>query len=112
MKRIEEIKGRRQAQHIYDRWKKAKEIEKQKDIKEVQRDLALIRSPAAGLKRPQKEMEVEEEDAEEEMESVAVGDTDVKAVSSAKKAKRAKAAKKTVRVVEEIHESDQEMEAY
>ncbi len=111
MKRIEEIKGRRQAQHIYDRWKKAKEIEKEKDIKEVQRDLALIRSPAAGLKRPQKDMEVEEEDVEE-MESVAVGDTDVKAVSSAKKAKRAKAAKKTVRVVEEIHESDQEMEAY
>ncbi len=35
MKRIEEIKERRQAQHIYDRWKKAKEIERQKDVKEV-----------------------------------------------------------------------------
>ncbi len=35
MKKVEEIKNKRQAQFIYDRWKKAKEIEKQKDIKEV-----------------------------------------------------------------------------
>ena len=48
MKRVEEIKGKRQAQYIFDRQKKARQIEKEKDIKEVKRDLALIRSPAAG----------------------------------------------------------------
>jgi hypothetical protein len=65
MKRVEEIKVKRQAQFIFDRQKKAKQIEKEKDIKEVKRDLALIRSPAAGLKRAAKEMEVDNEDMEE-----------------------------------------------
>ncbi len=46
--RVEEIKGKRQSQYIFDRQKKARQIEKEKDIKEVKRDLALIRSPAAG----------------------------------------------------------------
>ncbi len=44
MQRIEEIKNRRQAQHIYDRWKIAKEIEKQKDIKEVSRGLFVTKT--------------------------------------------------------------------
>ena len=48
MMRVEEIKGKRQSQYIFDRQKKARLIEKEKDIKEVKRDLALIRSPAAG----------------------------------------------------------------
>jgi large subunit ribosomal protein L24e len=48
MMRVEEIKGKRQSQYIFDRQKKARQIEKEKDIKEVKRDLALIRSPAAG----------------------------------------------------------------
>jgi len=65
MKRVEEIKVKRQAQFIFDRQKKARLIEKEKDIKEVKRDLALIRSPAAGLKRAAKEMEVDNEDMEE-----------------------------------------------
>jgi large subunit ribosomal protein L24e len=100
MKRVEEIKNKRQAQHIFDRWKKAKEIERQKDIKEVQRDLALIRSPAAGMKRPAKEMQVDEvEEAEL--------DTSVKlaAVATPRMATRARA-----RIVEEVQESDHEME--
>jgi hypothetical protein len=33
MKRVEEIKQKRQAQYIFDRQKKAKQIEKEKDIK-------------------------------------------------------------------------------
>ena len=66
MKRVEEIKGKRQAQYIFDRQKKARKIEKEKDIKEVQRDMALIRSPAAGMKRAAKEMEVEEDMEEED----------------------------------------------
>ena len=48
MKRVEEIKEKRQAHHIKERQKKARSIERMKDVKEVQRDLALIKSPAAG----------------------------------------------------------------
>ena len=69
MKRVEEIKGKRQAQYIFDRQKKARKIEKEKDIKEVQRDMALIRSPAAGMKRVAKEMEMEEDMEDEEHHS-------------------------------------------
>ena len=109
MQRIEEIKNKRQAQHIFDRWKKAKEIEKQKDIREVQRDLALIRSPAAGLKRPAKEMEIENdgEDMEDEPAAAATElDTSIK-LSSKKKSK----VRTRARIVEEVLEdSDREME--
>ena len=107
MKRVEEIKNKRQAQHIYDRWKKAKEIEKQKDIREVQRDLALIRSPAAGLKRAAKDMEVDNEiGIDTEL------DTSIKL--SAKKANadsaKSKKAKLRPRIIEEVQNSDHEME--
>ena len=60
MQRVEEIKEKRQAQFIRDRQKKAKLIEREKDAREVKRDMALIRSPAAGMKRVAKEMEVDE----------------------------------------------------
>jgi len=111
IKRIEEIKGKRQAQYIFDRQKKAKEIEKQKDIKEVRRDLALIKSPAAGMKRAAKEMDIDEEPLEgEDNENMEV-DTSIQ-LSSGKKAKAKKTKTKAkVRVIEEIHDSDQEMEA-
>jgi len=107
MQKIEAIKSKRQAQHIYERWKKAKEIEKQKDIKEVQRDMALIRSPAAGLKRPAKEMEVDGEEMVEE-----ALDTVLRVAESARKKIAAKKMRSKAKVVEEVHESDQEMEAY
>merc|ERR1712008_444693 len=45
MQRVEEIKNKRQAHHIFQRMKKVK------DIKEVERDLPLIKSPAAGLRQ-------------------------------------------------------------
>merc|ERR1712051_1077634 len=70
MKKVEDIKARRQAQFIYDRQKKARAIERKKDAKEVQRDLALIKSPAAGLKRPAKDMEIEEDDESENEEII------------------------------------------
>merc|ERR1739836_214683 len=62
MKRVEEIKLKRQAHHIHERQHKGRAIEKMKDIKEVQRDLALIKSPAAGMKRASKDMDIEEDD--------------------------------------------------
>lgn len=111
IKRIEEIKGKRQAQYIFDRQKKAKEIEKQKDIKEVRRDLALIKSPAAGMKRPAKEMDIDEEPLEDDDDQNMEVDTSIQ-LSSGKKAKAKKTKTKAkVRVIEEIHDSDQEMEA-
>merc|ERR1711935_353215 len=98
MQRVEEIKNKRQAHHIFQRMKMAKKIQKQKDIKEVERDLALIKSPAAGLKRANKvEMEGELDEATEVDTSINLG---VK--NSVKLREEAK--------VEEIHESDQEME--
>lgn len=62
MKRVEKIRQRRQAQYMMQRLRKGRELETQRDIKEVQRDLSLIRSPAAGLKqrRAMEESVVEE----------------------------------------------------
>merc|ERR1712130_872291 len=98
MQRIEEIKNKRQAHHIFQRMKAAKKIQKAKDIREVERDLALIKSPAAGLKKANKEM------LEEEMEDNTEIDTSLNMTKE--KVKIREEAK-----LEEIHESDTEMEA-
>lgn len=69
IKKIEKIRQKRSAQHVIQRLKKAKVLEKEKDIKDVQRNLGLIRSPAAGLKKAQEERVVEEiHESDEEME--------------------------------------------
>merc|ERR1712117_288784 len=98
MQRIEEIKNKRQAHHIFQRMKAAKKIQKAKDIREVERDLALIKSPAAGLKKANREM------TGEEMEDNTEIDTSLN-LSTRQKVKAREEAK-----LEEIHESDQEME--
>merc|ERR1712112_203771 len=98
MQRIEEIKNKRQAHHIFQRMKAAKKIQKAKDIREVERDLALIKSPAAGLKKANKEM------TEEEMENDTEIDTSLN-LSTKQKMKAREEFK-----LEEIHESDHEME--
>ena len=121
MKRVEEIKPRRQAQFIYDRQKKARAIERKKDVKEVQRDIALIKSPAVGMKRAAKEMDVDgDEDLEdEEIDSTLADtstndtldlDTSINLKTKGGKTKSAAKAKKRVKIIEEV-ESDQEMEA-
>ncbi|XP_033729313.1 probable ribosome biogenesis protein RLP24 [Pecten maximus] len=56
MKRIEEIRVKRQNQHILNRLKKGKELEKANDIKEVEKNIHLIRSPAAKSKLLEKRM--------------------------------------------------------
>jgi large subunit ribosomal protein L24e len=70
MKKVEEIRQKRSAKHIMNRLNKAKVLEKEKDIKEVQRNLPLIRSPAAGLlQKAQGERMVEEiHESDEEMQ--------------------------------------------
>merc|ERR1712080_700331 len=65
MQRVEEIKQKRQAHFIRERQHKGRAIERMKDVKEVQRDLALIKSPAAGMKRAAKDMELDEDETEE-----------------------------------------------
>ena len=125
MKKVEDIKTRRQAQFIYDRQKKARAIERKKDAKEVQRDLALIKSPAAGLKRPAKDMEIEGDDeledeedgcfpspkeSDEEGESNFKLDTSIPILDTKKKGGKAKSTKKKTKIIEEV-ESDPEIEA-
>uniref|UniRef100_A0A0K8SRQ0 Probable ribosome biogenesis protein RLP24 n=1 Tax=Lygus hesperus TaxID=30085 RepID=A0A0K8SRQ0_LYGHE len=71
IKKIEDIKEKRQNTFIMQRLRKGRDLETKRDIREVQRDLSLIRSPAAGL-REREEMEdsiVEEvHDSDEEMD--------------------------------------------
>lgn len=72
MKKVEAIKQKRQGAYIMQRLRKGRELEQERDVKEVQRDLSLIKSPAAGLKK-NVEMEAEDHmnrDSEEEMEGV------------------------------------------
>ncbi|KAF0294251.1 putative ribosome biogenesis protein RLP24 [Amphibalanus amphitrite] len=51
MKRVQQIRQRREYQHIRSRQKSAEKMERDKERREVARDMALIRSPAAGLRR-------------------------------------------------------------
>lgn len=66
MKKVENIKQRRQNLHIMQRLRKGRELEKERDIKEVQRDLSLIKSPAVGLKERKKLEEIIEHDKMQE----------------------------------------------
>lgn len=66
MKKVESIKQKRQNAHIMQRLIKGREIEQEIDVKEVQRNMSLIRSPAAGLKQrralEERESQMESED--------------------------------------------------
>lgn len=72
MKTVESIKQKRQATHIMQRLRKGRELEQEKDIKEVQRDLSLIRSPAASLQKQKEDENVSEDirESDEEMEGI------------------------------------------
>ncbi|KYM96227.1 PREDICTED: probable ribosome biogenesis protein RLP24 [Cyphomyrmex costatus] len=80
MKKVETIKQKRQNLHIMQRLRKGREIEEEKDQKEVQRDLSLIYLPAAGLKQRRKQEEAAkeqeqmqvDEDSNNELETEAV----------------------------------------
>nr|XP_023017552.1 probable ribosome biogenesis protein RLP24 [Leptinotarsa decemlineata] len=70
MKKVEIIKQKRQKAYIMQRLRKGRELEQEKDIKEVQRDLSLIRSPAAGLKQRKEDQKESIEESDEEMEGI------------------------------------------
>merc|ERR1712037_806456 len=109
MMRVEAIKEKRQAQFILDRQKKAKLIARAKDAREVKRDMALIRSPAAGMKRVAREMEVDENEVEEEKMASDGGDLDTSIALAASGKKAKKKSKPRARVVVEEEEEDHEM---
>lgn len=62
MKKVESIKEKRSNTHLRQRLRQGKILEQERDIKEVQRDLSLIRSPAIGLKERKKLEDTEQED--------------------------------------------------
>jgi len=69
MKKVEVIRQKRSGRFIMQRLKKAKAIDKEKDVKEVQRNLSFIRSPAAGLLQAKQAQMVEEiHESDEEMQ--------------------------------------------
>ncbi|GLV31795.1 Ribosomal protein L24-like [Carabus blaptoides fortunei] len=75
MKKVETIKQKRQNSYIMQRLRKGRELETERDVKEVQRDLSLIKSPAAGLKERKMEESVLDDtrESDEEMEIIEDG---------------------------------------
>jgi large subunit ribosomal protein L24e len=51
MKRVDEIRRKRENHHVMQRLRVGTQIERQRDVAEVKTNLSLIRSPAAGMKR-------------------------------------------------------------
>ena len=51
MKRVDMIRQKRESHYVMQRLRKGTVFERERDRKEVKRDMALIKSPAAGLKR-------------------------------------------------------------
>lgn len=69
MKRINEIRQKRERHFVMQRLRKGREVEVLADIRAVQKDLSLIQSPAAGLKeRRALEESISEEVRENEVE--------------------------------------------
>jgi len=77
MKRVDLIRQKRESHYLMNRLRKGTVFERERDRKEVKRDMSLIRSPAAGLKRERSKGKVvvvregddedEEEESDEEM---------------------------------------------
>ncbi|XP_067644790.1 probable ribosome biogenesis protein RLP24 [Eurosta solidaginis] len=60
IKKVTEIKERRQDHFVMQRLRKGREVEIEMDVKDVQRNISLIRSPAAGLKERRAREEAQE----------------------------------------------------
>lgn len=61
IKKVTEIKERREKHFAMDRLRKGRQVEIQMDVKDVQRNMSLIRSPAAGLRERRAKEEAEDE---------------------------------------------------
>jgi large subunit ribosomal protein L24e len=60
MKKITTIRERRETHFVMQRLRKATELELHQDIRDVQKNLTLIRSPAAGLRERRAKEEAQE----------------------------------------------------
>ncbi|XP_066274254.1 probable ribosome biogenesis protein RLP24 [Branchiostoma lanceolatum] len=67
MKRVEDIKSKRQAQFILNRLKKGKELQKEADIQEVKKNISLIKSPAARAQKLEEKMAQVIQESDQEM---------------------------------------------
>ncbi|XP_035666368.1 probable ribosome biogenesis protein RLP24 isoform X2 [Branchiostoma floridae] len=67
MKRVEDIKSKRQAQFILNRLKKGKELQKEADIREVKQNISLIKSPAACTQKLEEKMAQVIQESDQEM---------------------------------------------
>lgn len=65
MERINAIKERRTGQFVMERLRKGRTVEIEMDVKDVQKNMSLIRSPAAGL-RERKAREAAQDEAMED----------------------------------------------
>ena len=77
MKKVTEIRKRRESEYVMKRLRKANAIERDMDIKEVQRGMSFIKSPAAGMVREKRNkakvvVRFEDEKSSEEEEEMAV----------------------------------------
>ena len=72
MKKVEEIKYKRQARFIMNRLKKGKQLEKEEAINEVKKNIHLIKAPHAG-----KAKKMEEKMVQKLQEDVVMGDEDI-----------------------------------
>ncbi|KAM7239560.1 hypothetical protein CapIbe_009055 [Capra ibex] len=70
MKRVEEIKQKRQAKFIMNRLKKNKELQKVQDVKEVKQNIHLIRAPLAGKGKQLEDKMVQKLQEDVDMEDV------------------------------------------
>jgi len=70
VKKLDEVKNKRQGQHIKTRLNKGKRLRKQQDVRNVRKNIHLIKSPAATVKqREEIKVEEPESDVEELMEA-------------------------------------------
>lgn len=80
IRKIDIIRSRRANHFVMQRLRRAREIEMQHDVREVQRDMSLIRLPAAGLRerRALEEAQVEEiHDSDIEMDPDTAEESDI-----------------------------------
>jgi len=68
MRKVDIIRTRRTNLYVMNRLRKGRDVEIQQDIREVKRDISLIKSPAAGL-RERLAAEEAADDVEEKVES-------------------------------------------
>lgn len=113
MKKVETIRQKRQNTHIMQRLRVGREVEQEKNIKQVQRNISLIRSPAAGLKE-RKKLEEAMEEGDESMVSELADEVDITEVQrniSITKSPVVKELKKKGKSKQKVQENVQEMEA-